>query len=170
MFSYSSALLLSPFLLLVTARDITFPPAAGHVQQSPLSNLDDIDIITGSQFSGLNTFAHLPYVNCFGGAAEDEVEKYDIAIVGAPFDTVGMQLCCVVCTVVCCLASWLRNLLTASLNLFYLKRLSSSSGKVSYVEALPDYYVGTLLSTSHPALQCLRPGQPCTCIFHTCIG
>jgi hypothetical protein len=49
----------------------------------------DPDIATGSQFKGLLTYANLPYVNCL---ADDEVEhgsKYDIAILGAPFDTVS---------------------------------------------------------------------------------
>ena len=48
---------------------------------------DDVDIITGSQFSGLATFAHVPYVNCFIDS-EAEKERYDIAFLGAPFDTV----------------------------------------------------------------------------------
>ncbi|KAI1807071.1 arginase family protein [Daldinia bambusicola] len=47
---------------------------------------DDVDIITGSQFNGLTTYANLPYLNCL---SDDEAEgkKYDIAILGAPFDT-----------------------------------------------------------------------------------
>lgn len=57
-------------------------------QQHPLSSLpqdadDDVDIVTGSQFHGLKTFANLPYVN----ALADEGAEYDIAILGAPFDT-----------------------------------------------------------------------------------
>lgn len=51
------------------------------------SDLDDVDIVTGSAFSGLTTFAHVPYSNCFVDG--DEVEGYDIAILGAPFDTVS---------------------------------------------------------------------------------
>jgi len=75
-----------------TARDIIFPSIAGSgyftgQMQSPLANIDDVDIVTGSSFSGLTTYAHLPYTNCF--ADKGEVEKYDIAILGAPFDTVG---------------------------------------------------------------------------------
>ncbi|KAI1464079.1 arginase family protein [Daldinia caldariorum] len=53
----------------------------------PLTGVDDdVDIITGSQFNGLTTYANLPYLNCL---SDDEVEgkKYDIAILGAPFDT-----------------------------------------------------------------------------------
>ncbi|KUI70296.1 hypothetical protein VM1G_06067 [Cytospora mali] len=52
---------------------------------------DDVDIVTGSQFRGLKTFANLPYVNCFADEKEEEEEaqdqRYDIAILGAPFDT-----------------------------------------------------------------------------------
>ena len=47
---------------------------------------DKVDIVTGSQFNGLRTFANLPYVNCFSDA-EAKGKKYDIAIMGAPFDT-----------------------------------------------------------------------------------
>lgn len=47
---------------------------------------DDIDIATDSQFRGLQTFANLPYVNALD---DDEAEghRYDIAVLGAPFDT-----------------------------------------------------------------------------------
>lgn len=70
-----------------------FPPGPG--QQLPLERsqltLDgesDVDILTGSQFSGLKTFANLPYVNCFSDR-EMAGKDYDIAIMGAPFDTVS---------------------------------------------------------------------------------
>lgn len=42
--------------------------------------------ISTALFSGLMTYANLPYVHCLAGTGED-IEKYDIAIVGAPFDT-----------------------------------------------------------------------------------
>lgn len=76
------------------ARDIVFPTVAGlgsvaAQEQLPLADLGDVDIVTGSQFSGLTTYANLPYTNCFG---KERVEKYDIAIVGAAFDTV----CCLI--------------------------------------------------------------------------
>ena len=45
----------------------------------------EIDIITGSDYNGLTTFANLPYSNCF----REHGESYDIAILGAPFDTVS---------------------------------------------------------------------------------
>ncbi|ETS81288.1 hypothetical protein PFICI_06290 [Pestalotiopsis fici W106-1] len=47
---------------------------------------DDVDIISGSQFSGLKTYANLPYLNCIADA-EAAGKPYDIAILGAPFDT-----------------------------------------------------------------------------------
>ena len=50
-------------------------------------NIGDVDIVSGSQFRGLQTYANLPYVNCFADREGDE-NSYDIAIVGAPFDTV----------------------------------------------------------------------------------
>ncbi|KAI1647610.1 arginase family protein [Daldinia loculata] len=47
---------------------------------------DDVDIVSGSQFNGLTTYGNLPYLNC---VSDEEVgdKKYDIAILGAPFDT-----------------------------------------------------------------------------------
>ncbi|KAI2840290.1 hypothetical protein CBS11350_7116 [Aspergillus niger] len=73
------------------ARDIVFPPVAAihnnpSSHQYPLAHEDTIDIVTGSQFSGLTTFANLPYLNCF---VDDEstLNNYDIAFLGAPFDT-----------------------------------------------------------------------------------
>ncbi|PYH68559.1 agmatinase [Aspergillus vadensis CBS 113365] len=73
----------------VYARDIVFPPGAAihnPSHQYPLAHEDPIDIVTGSQFSGLTTFANLPYLNCF---VDDEstTNNYDIAFLGAPFDT-----------------------------------------------------------------------------------
>ncbi|RAL14319.1 agmatinase [Aspergillus homomorphus CBS 101889] len=73
-----------------SAREITFPPIAAinPTNQYALLNNDHninhpIDIVTGSQFSGLTTFANLPYANCIA----DEDTKFDIAFLGAPFDT-----------------------------------------------------------------------------------
>lgn len=63
---------------------------AGHHSKIPIDD-SDIDITTGTQFNGLMTFANLPYVNCF---VDDEAKKesYDIAILGAPFDTVSAAI------------------------------------------------------------------------------
>ncbi|KAH7116160.1 arginase family protein [Dendryphion nanum] len=74
-----------PLLALCAAREITFPPIAGIAQQQVFGQ-EAIDISTGSAFVGLTTFANLPYVHCLAGENED-VEKFDIAILGAPFDT-----------------------------------------------------------------------------------
>ncbi|KAL4946087.1 hypothetical protein BDV06DRAFT_218792 [Aspergillus oleicola] len=81
------ALTLASFLSCSNARDITFPPLAAIEQtQHLLGQPKEVDIITGSQFSGLATFAHIPYVNCFVDS-EAISTPYDIAILGAPFDT-----------------------------------------------------------------------------------
>ena len=73
----------------VLSREIIFPPVIGaNVFQASLGhNVNDVDIITGSQFSGLTTFAHFPYLACFDGTST--VQAYDIALLGAPFDTVS---------------------------------------------------------------------------------
>ena len=47
---------------------------------------DFIDVTTDSEFFGLGTFGNVPYVNCLKEADEG---RYDIAILGAPFDTVS---------------------------------------------------------------------------------
>ncbi|KAH7063477.1 arginase family protein [Macrophomina phaseolina] len=77
------------------ARDITFPALSGFSnQQVPIQPGSEFDAagsvgsddITGAKFAGLTTFANLPYVHCL--AAEGaEVERFDIAFLGAPFDT-----------------------------------------------------------------------------------
>jgi hypothetical protein len=71
------------------AREITFPPIAGLSEQQIFGGHEAIDISTGSAFAGLTTYANLPYVHCLA-PEDEEVERYDIAILGAPFDTVGL--------------------------------------------------------------------------------
>lgn len=71
------------------AREITFPPVFGV--QVPFGSTGEHDIdgeldVSGAWYSGLMTYANLPYVHCLASDGEN-VEKYDIAIVGAPFDT-----------------------------------------------------------------------------------
>jgi len=82
----------------VRARDVVFPPLTGFAAsrdsryQSPLGTLhidDHHDIITGGAFAGLTTFANLPYVQCI--SSSNHIEKYDIAFLGAPFDTVATR-------------------------------------------------------------------------------
>lgn len=58
-----------------------------HLQQTIIAD-DFIDVTTDSEFFGLTTFANLPYVNCLK-PDESKVGRYDIAILGAPFDTVS---------------------------------------------------------------------------------
>lgn len=86
-------LLLASLAGLALCRDIVFPPVAGIAQapgQVPLrldSETDeDVDLTTDAM-GGLTSFAHLPYVPCFGPKTDEEVDKYDIAVLGAPFDT-----------------------------------------------------------------------------------
>jgi agmatinase len=77
-----------PFLASAAAREIMFPSSSGF--QTVFEHAE-IDITTGSAFAGLTTYANLPYVHCLAGK-NVEVEKYDIAILGAPFDTVSWSL------------------------------------------------------------------------------
>ncbi|CAN9241977.1 unnamed protein product [Alternaria alternata] len=83
--------LLSSVQLSTSARDITFPPVSGYSSQQiiPQQNLG-LDI-THAKFAGLMTYANLPYVHCLAPEQHDVV-PFDIAILGAPFDTVG-QAC-----------------------------------------------------------------------------
>ncbi|KAF2645865.1 Arginase/deacetylase [Massarina eburnea CBS 473.64] len=80
-----AALAILSFLALAHAREITFPPTSGFAQQAVFGS-SAIDITTGSAFAGLTTYANVPYVHCLAGENE-EIEGYDIAILGAPFDT-----------------------------------------------------------------------------------
>lgn len=80
------------FALYVSAHDTTQQPLVSTNRHSWASIDDDfIDITSGSQFSGLTTYGNLPYVNCFLDV-EAEKSPYDIAILGAPFDTVSNML------------------------------------------------------------------------------
>lgn len=77
--------------MITSAREINFPSfvGLGTIQHS-ISNMDGIDISTGSELSALTTFANLPYTNCFADDwSTDKEDDYDIAIMGAPFDTVS---------------------------------------------------------------------------------
>lgn len=75
----------------VTAREIIFPPvfgvqhALGETTFKDHLGNDGMDLST-ALYSGLTTYANLPYVHCLAKDGED-VEPYDIAIMGAPFDT-----------------------------------------------------------------------------------
>jgi agmatinase len=89
MFLLTSALLLLGICAaIIPAREIIFPSTAGIPAQgqTTLSSTSEDALLDFSKYSGLSTFAHIPFVYCLS-AEEDEVEKYDIAILGAPFDT-----------------------------------------------------------------------------------
>ena len=64
----------------------------GMSRLDALNDHSSLDISSGSKFNGLNTFANLPYVHCLNKS--QAIEAYDIAILGAPFDTVGAPLIC----------------------------------------------------------------------------
>lgn len=83
-----SALYYFPYL--TRARQITFPPLAALSDPVNIygGHGGSKEIIFDQEFYGLKTFANLPYVNCL--ADRDAVNgTYDIAVVGAPFDTVS---------------------------------------------------------------------------------
>ena len=61
-----------------------------HLHQTFMGD-DFIDVTSDSEFFGLTTFANLPYVNCLK-PDETEAGRYDIAILGAPFDTVSRAI------------------------------------------------------------------------------
>ncbi|TID27616.1 agmatinase 1 [Venturia nashicola] len=78
----------------IAARDITFPPISpqygAHEQQYPLlGSAGQIvgDGPLGVMGYGLTTFANLPYVFCLSEKANEDVEKFDVAFLGAGFDT-----------------------------------------------------------------------------------
>lgn len=92
---------MKPRCLLTAAAGLAVPAQAWQLPQAGLQHAlgqqhafssvptheDDIDIVSGSQFHGLKTFANLPYVNAFSDDEAEHNPKYDIAILGAPFDT-----------------------------------------------------------------------------------
>jgi agmatinase len=75
------------------AREVVFPPISplqlnshdhGAQYQASFSSGDD-PTIGSTKYAGLSTFANLPWVHCL--SPDDKVESYDIAFLGAPFDT-----------------------------------------------------------------------------------
>ncbi|EUC50566.1 hypothetical protein COCMIDRAFT_81424 [Bipolaris oryzae ATCC 44560] len=81
-----SLLSITPFLTVAYTREITFPPVSGYgSQQAFPQGLFETDV-TQAKFAGLTTYASLPYVHCLAPEGDD-VEPFDIAILGAPFDT-----------------------------------------------------------------------------------
>lgn len=94
---YSMKMLLVTILLSLVSlgdtRDIVFPPVfgidrlPGQIPIQPQSESDDDIDLTTDAVGGLTSFAHLPYVPCFDSKGDEEVGRYDIAVLGAPFDT-----------------------------------------------------------------------------------
>jgi len=90
---FPSALSLVTCFSFATARDIIFPPisplqaqAGGHGGQYHSSLNSEHDVFQEFDiYAGLTTFANLPWVHCL--SPEADVQKYDIAFLGAPFDT-----------------------------------------------------------------------------------
>ncbi|KAK8072047.1 proclavaminate amidinohydrolase [Apiospora saccharicola] len=89
---------LSVCLQTVLAWEFPRPPSIPHAPQWQKPMLgeasphgpeddDDVNIVRGSQFNGLRTYGNLPYVNCLSDVEAEKGPKYDIAIMGAPFDT-----------------------------------------------------------------------------------
>lgn len=60
--------------------------SSNDYSQQAISENDAVNIVTGHELFGLTTFANLPYLHCI---SMSNVDAYDIAILGAPFDTVG---------------------------------------------------------------------------------
>jgi agmatinase len=87
MFHAYHLLFLTVFVIPAIARDITFPPASGFSSDQVTLGFTSGPEINYAKFAGLTTYANLPYVHCLA-PEEEEVEKFDIAILGAPFDTV----------------------------------------------------------------------------------
>lgn len=88
----TSLLSIAPFITVAYTREITFPPVAGYGSQQVIpQGLFESDV-TQAKFAGLSTYANLPYVHCLAPEGDD-VEPFDIAILGAPFDTVSHTLC-----------------------------------------------------------------------------
>ena len=75
-------------IAIAAAREIVFPPVLNTQQLFGTYNSPFDQDISTPLFNGLSTYAGLPYVHCLA-PAEHEVERYDIAILGAPFDTVS---------------------------------------------------------------------------------
>jgi len=74
-------------IAIVNGREISFPSLSGFSSDQAAMGIISPDI-TQAKFGGLTTYANLPYVHCLAQEGED-IEKFDIAILGAPFDTVS---------------------------------------------------------------------------------
>lgn len=93
MLNLHEQLVVSVLFATASAREITFPAVFGLADQQIFGHGGKIDVTVGSAFVGLTTYANLPYVHCLAGK-DQQVEKFDIAILGAPFDTVSYSFFC----------------------------------------------------------------------------
>ena len=75
-------------LVLLSQEIIAWQLRPVHDQTPLLAEDDDLNFLDSSYYHGIRTFANLPYVNCFS-KAEAKEKKYDIAVIGAPHDTVS---------------------------------------------------------------------------------
>lgn len=77
-------LLAASFTTTSVGREIVFPPLSGQASDQRILGNDfgQADLF---KYAGLQTFANLPWVHCL--STEEDIEKYDIAFLGAPFDT-----------------------------------------------------------------------------------
>ncbi|CAR22112.1 agmatinase [Lachancea thermotolerans CBS 6340] len=67
--------------------DPEFKAMCGFYQEHPVEFPDD-DLSNDLElFAGIVSFAHVPIERCFGSRTDGKSPLYDIAIVGAPFDT-----------------------------------------------------------------------------------
>ena len=74
-------------LLVCKGREIVFPPInpLQNQQYEAVFNHPKDILNVEMKYAGLTTFANVPWIHCL--SKDDEVEKFDIAILGAPFDT-----------------------------------------------------------------------------------
>lgn len=75
---------------IVDGREISFPSLSGFSSDQAVMGIISPDI-TQAKFGGLTTYANLPYVHCLAQEGES-IGKFDIAILGAPFDTVSQYV------------------------------------------------------------------------------
>ena len=77
----------SILLVPILSREIIFPPInplQGQHYEASFSRHKDV-LEADTTYAGLTTFANLPWIHCL--SKNDQVDKFDIAILGAPFDT-----------------------------------------------------------------------------------
>jgi hypothetical protein len=90
----SFALCLSSLIVSVAGYQDGHDHDVPYLHQEYMSD-NFVHVATNTEFFGLSTFANLPYVNCLK-ADETDGGRYDIAILGAPFDTVCESCCQVI--------------------------------------------------------------------------